>query len=185
MNYETYTQLFEEILHSEKPQAPYDDVDFHHYVELNQKRADRWNKKGELLEETKQLLDKVSNKQTWVLIAEPWCGDAAHAVPFVAKMAAYNPNISLEIQLRDSDSEIDKYLTNGGKSIPIVVVRDADNQDLFVWGPRPNPAQSIHLNNLNAAKTPEEKKVELQQWYNKDKGETIQREFISELKKFL
>ena len=176
MNYQNYNALFHEITEDISPKAPYDNPEFVHYVELNQKRQERWFKKGELTPETIETVSSISEKQNWILITEPWCGDAAHSVPFIEKMAILNPNISLTIQLRDKDSEIDKYLTNGGKSIPILVVRNEKNDDIFVWGPRPAEAQEIHLQNLTSDKSNEEKKIELQQWYNKDKGQTIQKE---------
>lgn len=179
MTYDNYNGLFNEILTSEAPAAPYDNADFLNYVELNNKRQARWDKKGEIQEELKSAISKIDTKQKWILITEPWCGDAAHAAPFIAKLAEINPNIQLEIQLRDNGSEIDKYLTNGGKSIPKLVARNENNEDIFVWGPRPTDAQEIHLTNLKSDKTTEEKKVELQKWYNKDKGQTTQKEIIA------
>ncbi len=176
MNYENYTQLFDKILSDNNPPAPYDNSDFTEYVQLNQKRSERWDKKGEISTELANQIKSIEGKQKWVLITEPWCGDAAHSVPFISKMADLNPNIQLQIQLRDSDSEIDKYLTNGGKSIPVLIVRNDDNEDVFVWGPRPEKAQQIHVSNLNSDKPASEKKVELQKWYNQDKGQSIQKE---------
>jgi hypothetical protein len=183
MNFKKYEGLFENILTAETPVAPYDQADYIQYVELNHKRQDRWIKKGDILPETQAIIGAISTPQKWVLITEPWCGDAAHLSPFIAKMAELNPNIELTVQLRDSDSEIDQYLTDGGKSIPKLIVRNENNEDLFVWGPRPAAAQKIHLENLTSDKTMEEKKVELQKWYNKDKGASMQAEIASLLKK--
>jgi hypothetical protein len=119
------------------------------------------------------------------LITEPWCGDAAHAQAFIAKLADVNPLISLLVQNRDAPaSEIDNYLTNGGRSIPKLIVRDAKGNDLFTWGPRPKEAQNIHLRQMNDENmSKEEKKIELQNWYNKDKGESTQEELLELLKK--
>lgn len=182
MTFDTYLALFETLLTSKQPAAPYDNPDYFHYVELNHKRQERWLKKGELLPQTQAVLEQISAPQHWVLITEPWCGDAAHSVPFIEKMAQQNSHIELSIQLRDSASEIENYLTNGGKSIPILIVRNAKNEDLFVWGPRPDAAQKIHLENLRSEKSEDEKKVELQQWYNHDKGKSIQEEITALLR---
>jgi hypothetical protein len=183
MKFSDYLQLFDTILTAETPLALSYTDDQRHYVELNQKRQERWVKKGEMLPEAVELVQHLIEPQKWVLIAEPWCGDAAHLVVFIAKMAELNPKIDLDIQLRDRGSEIDNYLTNGGKSIPLLIVRDATGTDLLRWGPRPEPAQAIHLANLNSDKTTEEKKVELQKWYNADKGVAVQKEIIGLLKK--
>ena len=179
MNFSDYIQLFDTIIAAETPQALSYTADQRHYVELNQKRQDRWIKKGEMLPETVETIQQLSETQKWALIAEPWCGDAAHLVVFIAKMAELNPKIDLDIQLRDRDSEIDHYLTNGAKSIPLLIVRDETGTDLFRWGPRPAEAQGIHLANLDSTKTAEEKKVELQKWYNADKGVAVQKELVS------
>jgi hypothetical protein len=178
MTYQEYSDLFQIILDQPTHSAPYDDPDFLNYLKLNQSRHHRWMKKGELSPDTVRFIKSIDTEQHWLLISEPWCGDAAHSTPFIHMMAELNPKITLEVQLRDSDSEIENYLTNGGKSIPILVVRNNTNEDLFVWGPRPEAAQTIHLANLKSEKTKEEKKIELQNWYNQDKAEAIQNEII-------
>lgn len=179
MTFDSYLGIFDEILNSSEPIPPYNDEHYFNYLELNHKRQERWNKKGVLKPETLTALSKINQELNWVLITEPWCGDAAHSNPFIAMMANQNDKIKLEVQLRDSGSEIDKYLTNGGKSIPILVVRNAKGDDVFVWGPRPAEAQEIHLKNRDSNKGLEEQKVDLQKWYNSDKGETIQDEIYT------
>ncbi len=179
MTFNQYLDLFHEILTSEKVTPPYDNVDYFHYTELNQKRQERWLKKGVILPDLENKIKSIDKVQNWVLITEPWCGDAAHIVPFIGKLAELNSKIKLNVQLRDSDSEIDNYLTNGGKSIPILIVRDEEHKDLIFWGPRPVEAQKIHLDNLTSDKTAEEKKVELQKWYNSDQGKGLQKELLT------
>ncbi|MFT5582114.1 MAG: glutaredoxin-related protein [Psychromonas sp.] len=182
MTYNSYRDLFNEIILEPNKKAPYDDADFFNYLVLNQKREDRWNKKGEINHVDFDKFKSLNTKMNWVLITEPWCGDAAHCCPFINKLVESNLNINLDVQLRDSDSEIDNYLTNGGKSIPILIVRDENNKDLFTWGPRPKAAQEIHLANLKSDKSKEEQKIELQKWYNSDKGETVIKELFTLLK---
>ena len=116
----------------------------------------------------------------WILITEPWCGDAAHGHAFIDKLAQLNENISLRIQNRDSSSsEINKYLTNGARSIPKLIVRDESGNDLFAWGPRPKEPQEMVMNHkLNNSLSAEEKSKELQRWYNKDKGVSMQNELL-------
>jgi hypothetical protein len=186
MDFNTYSELFKEILDGNNTTAPYDDAHFVEYVKLNASRQHRWIKTGVLSQELTNTIEKIKDEQHWVLITEPWCGDASHSVPFIAKMAELNPNIKLEIQLRDSDnSEINNYLTNSGKAIPILVVRNSKNEDLFVWGPRPAPCQQIFLEMKKKDLTLEEQKVVLQNWYNNDKGVSIQVELNEQISKYL
>lgn len=182
MNFTDYHQEFDAILAGKNTDKPYDDEHFVEYVKLNHSRQNRWLKKGILSIETISTIQSITNKQTWVLITEPWCGDAAHNVPFIVKMAELNSNIQLVIQYRDGkNSEIDNYLTNGGKSIPILIIRNESDEDLFIWGPRPEACQLL-FHNLKADNfTIDEQKIGLQQWYNENQGMAIQEEIISML----
>lgn len=183
MTFKDYQQTFDAVLAGKKIDSPYDDPHFLEYTKLNLSRQNRWLKKGEIFPETLAVINALSKKQTWVIIAEPWCGDASHCVPFMVKMAELNPLITLEIKLRDSEnSEIENYLTHGGKAIPILIIRDSDNNDLFVWGPRPEPAHDLFLQLKEAQFSLEDQKIALQNWYNKDLGQTIQKEIVTRLK---
>ena len=182
MNYQTYQAGYESILDGKSSNELYQKEDYLNYAKLNASRSKRWDKTGQLSEDTIQQLKSIENKQHWILITEHWCGDAAHIVPFIQKMAEQNPLIELEIQLRDSDSEIDKYLTNGGKSIPILVIRNAEKEDLFHWGPRPKEAQDLFLQMKAENASFEEQKEKLQQWYNGNKGVDIQVEICALLR---
>ena len=179
MKFDKYLTLFDEILTPGYNTPPYDNPDFIQYTKLNSSRMNRWLKKGDLLPELVEKLELLG-PQRWILITEPWCGDASHIVPFMKMMASVNDKINLEIQLRDSEPFlIDQYLTNGGKSIPILVVRDENDQDLFVWGPRPKACQGLLVAKKEEGMLMENIKKELQQWYNKDKGASIQQEFLA------
>lgn len=182
MKFTDYQELFDEILKGVITEKPYDDPHYLDYVKLNHSRQNRWFKTGKLNSDTISTIQSISEKQNWLLITEPWCGDASHIVPFIVMMAELNPLIELNLQLRDADnSEIDKYLTNGGRSIPVLVVRDQHNTDIFHWGPRPSECQGLYLE-LKEGKAPfEEVKVTLQQWYNENKGQDIQEEICSKI----
>jgi hypothetical protein len=179
MTIDQYQSDFETILTTELPHAPYNNPDYFQYAKMNQSRSNRWFKHGKLSSDTITKIKSIQTPQTWILITEHWCGDAAHSIPFIAMMAALNPMIQLEVQLRDSDSEIDSYLTNGGKSIPILVLRDENGKDLAVWGPRPAACQVLYLEMKNAGKDFETQKIVLQNWYNANKGLSIQAEICA------
>ena len=183
MTFSEYQKLFDTILAGETIEKPYDDSHFVEYVKLNLSRQNRWVKKGEIAEEIKLTVQSITEKQTWIVITEPWCGDAAHNVPFLAKLAELNPNITLKFQLRDNEnSEIESYLTNGGKSIPKLIARNEAGADIFTWGPRPAESQVI-FDQLKAENASFElQKIALQEWYNKNAGCAIQEEILAILK---
>src|SRR5690554_630592 len=143
-DWEAYLAKFDEILAQENPKAPYDEDAFLDYLKLNRSRQKRWLKTAKINDDLTKAIKAIDEKQTWYLITEPWCGDAAHNAPFIYMMSELNPNIELKIVWRDTEPfMIDDYLTNGGKSVPKLVIRDKDEKDLHVWGPRPKECQVL------------------------------------------
>lgn len=178
--WEDYLQRFDQILSGEFTNEMYEKPAYKDYVRMNLSRITRWLKNGEMNAELVQAIEQINTPQTWYLITEPWCGDAAHSTPFIARFAALNPNINLQIVLRDENTDfIDQYLTNGGRSIPKLIVRDANENDLFVWGPRPEELSVIHAQLRAENQTFEVINKTLQNWYNQNKGVDIQNELLS------
>src|SRR5690625_1715213 len=99
-----------------------------HFSKLGLQRMKRWDKKFELATDQKEKLRNFDKKQTWIVLAEGWCGDAAHSVPVINKIAAeLNKNIKLRIVLREENLDLmNDFLTNGGKSIPKMIVYDPE-----------------------------------------------------------
>jgi glutaredoxin-related protein len=157
-------------------------INYQHYIPLNKSRFTRSLKQGVITQELTEVIRAINEKQDWIIITEPWCGDAAQIVPYLFKMAALNPLINVLVQLRDSHSEIDSYLSNGKMSIPKLIVRNKEGIDLFTWGPQPKALESliINLNKDNHSK--EVIKVSEQKWYNDDKGRGLQDEIIELIK---
>jgi hypothetical protein len=111
-------------------------------------------------------------------IAEDWCGDASNTVPIVARLADQAPGLELRIIMRDKYPEVmDQYLTNGSRSIPIVIALDESFEEVGHWGPRPTELQSwVMANRATMPKTELYPKV--RQWYARDRGETTIREVL-------
>lgn len=178
-----YLDQFDEILKGNSVDPLYDKKEYREYVQMNQRRMNRWYKTGTLNKELCDLIEQQMEPQQWIIITEPWCGDAAHSVPFLHRLSLVNPNIELRIQNRDSkESEIERYLTNGGKSIPKLIVRNEANEDLFTWGPRPKACQELVNQQKTSEKSWDEKLMELQAWYNNDNGRSIQEELLEILR---
>ena len=106
-------------------------------------------------------------------------------------MANYSDNVEAEVVLRDENEELmNRYLTNGGKSIPISIIIDKETgEELGHWGPRPVEAQKMVIGYKN---TPETNRPsyddfvqEVQKWYNNDKIESIQKEFIEKFQSLI
>ena len=142
----------------------------------------KWEKIGRITSELNEKLLDQKLPTTWLVITEGWCGDAAQNLPFVAKMAELNSNIDLRFILRDEHLELmDEFLTKGGRSIPKLIALDSSTlQVLGTWGPRPEPMQKLAMNNkASKEKTYAELNQEMHLWYAKDKGLTLQLEFLA------
>ena len=152
--------------------------DLIHYTKLNAQRSKRIAKTSVLAPD---LVEKIKGlpKQTWLLLTETWCGDAANSIPLLAKLAELNPNVDLRIVLRDQHLELmDQFLTKGGRSIPKLIALDGDLNVLFDWGPRPEELQRIYWDwRESENKVPySEFHLVIQKWYNDNKSEAIQEE---------
>lgn len=177
LNYEGYIELTEKLLSEGRTTGENQEQMMIDYTKLNLQRMKRIYKTTEVKPELTNLL---KNKLHWVVITEPWCGDAANTVPLLAKIASESGSIDLNILLRDENSEVmNEYLTNGAKSIPILIVLDDNYNELVYWGPRPQELQKMVI---DYKKDPgfdiEILKEKVQKWYLDDRTESTQSELI-------
>ena len=179
MSYHGYMQLSEQLVAEERTSGPNQSAPYVHYTKLNLQRMKRLNKTAEVPVLLKQLLHTKAKHWTWVVITEPWCGDAAQCVPVLEKLALAVGDIQTFYILRDEQLEImDAYLTNGGRAIPKLICIDAKGAEVFTWGPRPAVIQEV-MNRLKAQGITEIAMLveAIQKAYNDDKQNGIYQEF--------
>ncbi|GFD81504.1 thioredoxin [Tenacibaculum sp. KUL118] len=182
-SYSEYRDLVSDLIAQGKSTGPNQSDDLLNYSKLNDKRMKRLDKTVKLTEETLAKIKDVKEPQTWLVLTEGWCGDAAQNLPVINKIAEENPNINLKLVLRDENLELmDEFLTNGGRSIPKLIALNKENEVINTWGPRPTEATKMVVDykekhgSLDA-----DFKTDLQVWYNKNKGENTQKDLISML----
>ena len=181
ISYTEYRDLVSDLLKEQKSTGPNQSEALYNYSLLNDRRMKRLDKTSKLTEETIENVKKINQPQTWLVLTEGWCGDAAQNLPILSKMAEENENVDLKLVLRDENLELmDAFLTNGGRSIPKLIALDENKNVLFTWGPRPSVATKMitdykEQNGVVDAKI----KEDLQRWYNKDKGINVQEDLIS------
>jgi thiol-disulfide isomerase/thioredoxin len=184
--YASYRQLVTELLAEGKVTGDVQSQELLDYSKLNQARMDRLQKTLALDETVGQVLNSLKNEYTWVVISEGWCGDAAQLLPIFNLMADNTPNVNLAVVLRDANPELmNRFLTNGARAVPKLIVLDSGNNVRGIWGPRPMGAAQL-IAEYKAAKgvIDETAKTQLQMWYLHDKGLSTQRE-LAELMKSL
>lgn len=181
--YQEYRSKIKEAIHKASENNKNQDP-LLEYTILNDKRMDRLDKTLKTSEETKSALEAIKNTITFLVISEGWCGDAAQIVPVLNKIAEASSKIKLKIVFRDENEELmNLFLTNGSKSIPKIIMLNAENKVTNSWGPRPSIATKMveDYKEQNGSLDADFKK-NLQVWYNKDKGINTQEDLIKLLK---
>ena len=183
--YDAFKAFFQKLVDEGSTTSNPNDEFLVKYTKLNWSRFKRVDKKFEWKVPKAEF--EVFENYKLLIITEPWCGDAAQIVPVVGQIAEQLPKVDIEIVLRDEQEALmNRYLTNGGKAIPIIVfVKDGIEKGY--WGPRPLEAQKL----VTAYKAlPEEERPpftefaeELQKWYNQDATVQIQKEFFDAWKR--
>ena len=184
LKYQTYMEIAGRKLNETNPDSlTEEEKHLFEYTKLNMKRSERIEKTYSVSDELKEKLSGIDSKQTWMVITEAWCGDSAQNLPFIAKMASVNPLVDLKIILRDDNLDImDEYLTNGTRSIPVMIAFDEEGNELFKWGPRPAEAAALVKKAKDEGKSKDQFIEELHLWYGRNRGKAIESEFLSLLK---
>lgn len=118
-----------------------------------------------------------SGRRHLLVLTEDWCGDAVNSVPVLARLSDLSGHVDLRILRRDEHPEVmDRYLTGTARSIPIVIVLDAEFREVGHWGSRPAELDAwvtAHRDMTSAERYPH-----LRKWYARDKGVTTLREVL-------
>ncbi|SEP93304.1 Thiol-disulfide isomerase or thioredoxin [Hyunsoonleella jejuensis] len=176
MPYQAYRDLVEDLVEKRATTGHEQSTALINYTKLNAKRMRRWDKTLKVSDAAKKRLSKFDMKVTWLVITESWCGDAAHILPVLNKIAEMNPNINYRLVLRDENPKLmDAFLTYGNRAIPkLIIIDNATGNILNTYGPRPSEATGFvnRFKAMNGTLT-ESFKQDLQHWYNDNKGQNV------------
>lgn len=176
MSYDAYRELVNRLAEEHRTTGSEQSKDHANFTKLNERRMKRWDKTIKISDVSQKRINKFKQDITWLVIAESWCGDAAHVLPVLNKIAEINPHITYRVVLRDDNPELmDGFLTKGARSIPMLIIIDNNTGDVLnTYGPRPSEAMTYVQRFIakNGKLTPEFKE-DLQHWYNSDKGQNI------------
>jgi hypothetical protein len=179
-SYTEYRIIVSKLISEGKSTGKEQSADLLHYSELNEVRMKRLEKTLKLDPEVEKTLQNLKSNQTWLVISEGWCGDAAQILPIIKLMADASENIGLKIVLRDeNDALMNQFLTNGAKSIPKLLILDENANLINHWGPRPEGAKNLIIEyKANHGIVDEPAKIALQKWYLDDKGISTMKEIV-------
>jgi len=91
-----------------------------------------------------EFIQVLKEKNPHVLvITEDWCGDAMMNNPVLRRIAEA-AGIEVRCVYRDQNLDLmDRYLTNGGRSIPVYLLLSQEGEVLTKWGPRAPKVQEF------------------------------------------
>ena len=180
--YNQYRQLIDQLLLKNNTTGTNQSA---FYIDYTRQNVERMKRAEELVTIPEDLSQHITNPYQFLLISEAWCGDASYTVPVIAALAKALPAVDLTIILRDEHLEImDKFLTNGGRSIAkLIIIDPSTHQVLGDWGPRPEKAQEI-VSEMKQRPDFNQKEMAaaLFKWYEADKGESTLKEILHVLK---
>ncbi|MBX2827216.1 MAG: thioredoxin family protein [Flavobacteriaceae bacterium] len=175
-SYGAYRELVSEHAERGTSTGPEQTEALTQYTLLNHSRMKRLDKTVKIPEGVQEKFQHFSGQQTWLVLTESWCGDAAQSMPAMNKLAGLAEHIEFKVLLRDDNPELmNEFLTHGSMSIPKLIVWDHNKAEVVGdWGPRPSVATQMvkDFKEEHGTLTPEFKK-DLQVWYNKDKTQNI------------
>lgn len=179
LTYAEYIALIDELLLQGRTTGPDGSEKMFNYGRLNRQRMKRLGNTVGLSDEVAEKVRRVGRPMIWLIITEGWCGDAAQSIPVVEKIARENELIETRYILRDENPELmDRYLTNGTRSIPKLIALDAATlEELGTWGPRPKEAMDYFYEMRESGMAKHVMSEHLQRWYNQDRQQAIQEEF--------
>ena len=185
-DYDGYRALMADLVAEGKTSGPHQSEALSNFTKLNHSRMRRLDKTTRLSDSWQDV--KLRDGLELLTITEAWCGDAAQINPVIESIAKFH-KIPSKYVLRDENEDlINAFLTDGGKSIPIILLIDQNDGDILGhWGPRLQQIQEKVIERKNSANPEpyETFNVKIQKVYNQDKTTSIQSEFHAKIVELL
>jgi hypothetical protein len=185
--FDDYMCLTESIVNNPSPTGKYQNEKTHRYTRSNLERMNIVLDTMVLQQKLYNQLSGLKEDWTWVVLTEPWCGDASWGTPALYITSTASDKIDFKILLRDEHPDIMKdYQTAGSDSIPkLICLRTENMAELGTWGPRPETLQNMVV---ALKKNPDidykESVRQLHALYEADKTNSIQEELIMLVKQW-
>jgi hypothetical protein len=174
VSYQQYRQAMSEMAEYGVTSGPVQSEALIGFSKLNEARMSRLDKQIEKNGTTTDDSSGNIKNQTWIVLTETWCGDAAQNIPWLEAIARTHRGITTRYVLRDFNPDLmDQFLTNGSRSIPKLISVDDHGDVLFTWGPRPREAQDLMMKLKKEGVPKSESGKAIQLWYAKDKGVSV------------
>lgn len=175
LTYDEYGNTISDILL--KPPAGEAEEKMQYHIRINADMMRHFDRAYVLSREIRSVM-AAADPMYWIVLTEPWCGDAAYLLPLLAAIEkSYPEKVFLRMFARDSYPELmDAHLTNGARSIPKLVCLDEMLSEKGTWGPRPARLHEL-VNDWKQAGVPIREIIsKVNEWYLKDETRSMQSE---------
>lgn len=157
-------------------------ITFDQFLDAAEANAELWratDKRVAIEPGTVERAASIPGRWNILVMADDWCGDAVNSVPHIARLAEQVPGWELRVIGRDANPDLmDSHLTNGSRSIPVVMLLDEELNECAWWGPRPAELQEWVMES-GMAMPKEERYREVRRWYARDRGRTTIDELLT------
>jgi len=146
IEYEDYRRIIDDLLAEGKTSGEDHSPFMINYTRKNVERMQTLDGRVEITDTLKEQLHQLKSNYIFLVLTEAWCGDASQIIPVLPKIAEVSEGkIALKLIWRDENPEImQRHLTNGGKSIPKLILINKENlHEISNWGPRPDVLQEL------------------------------------------
>jgi hypothetical protein len=158
---------------------------FEEFLRTASANAELWRAmaaRAQVSDEVLHDVESIGGHWHLLVLAEDWCGDAVNTLPVLAALANRATNVDLRILPRDTNPDLmDAHLTGSSRSVPVVMLLDANYIERASWGPRPAPLQGWVIQ-AGRALTKEDRYREVRRWYARDRGITTLAELVAVLR---
>lgn len=177
--FEEYFQKTEAIINKNESELSSEEKKMLEYYKLGVQRMGRMIKSYKADEAQLKSLEEKNFKGKFLIISEGWCGDAGQTVPAVSLF--FKDKNEVRVIYRDENPELmDKFLTNGTRSIPIVVILDENDEVITHWGPRPAYGTELLKKHKESPETYTKQQFynDIQLYYAKNRGFDVINEIL-------
>jgi hypothetical protein len=156
-------------------------VTFAQFIEQARAQRDVWvtnASRGDLPPQAVSRLMRVRDGLRVLVVAEDWCADSVHTVPYIANVA-----VAAGVDLRIIDRAAGEpimlmHRTPDGRPVTPTVVLLRGSRDVGAWIERPAPLQQLFF--AMATDTESARRfAQRANWYDTDRGRTTVEEFVA------
>ncbi|TVR57597.1 MAG: thioredoxin family protein [Gemmatimonadales bacterium] len=156
-------------------------VDLDAFLAEARANRDMWHAMADRIpahDDASAQLSELGGRWKVLVLADDWCGDAVNTVPVATRLLEAGGTAEVRIIPRERFPELmDRHLTGGSRSIPILILLGLDGTVRGTWGPRPRDLQSRFESDLRPLAS-DERYREIRRWYARDRGASTIREIV-------